>query len=70
MFHDICNNDRPFGGLTIMFGKKFHQIILVIVKGSRGQIVVASFQRSLLWDGICMLKLQQTMHFIETSLEN
>jgi ATP-dependent DNA helicase PIF1 len=70
MFHDICSNDRPFGALTIVFGKNFHQILLVIVKGSRGQTVATSFQRSLLWDGICMLRLQQTMHLVETSLEN
>jgi hypothetical protein len=70
MFCDICSIDKPFGGLFIVLVRDFHQIILVIIKGYKGQIVIPSFQRSLLCDGICMLRLQQTMHLVATSLEN
>jgi hypothetical protein len=34
--HDIRSNDKPFGGLTIVFGGDLCQKKIVIVKGSRG----------------------------------
>jgi hypothetical protein len=38
-FRDICNcTDKPFGGLSIVFGGDFQQILPVIPKGSRGQM--------------------------------
>ena len=36
---DIRNDKRPFGGLTIVFGGDWRQILPVIPRGSRGQIV-------------------------------
>ena len=45
-FQDIRHSDKPFGGLPIVFGGDFKQILPVIVKGSRAQIVGACFQRS------------------------
>jgi ATP-dependent DNA helicase PIF1 len=33
-FQDIRHSDKPFGGLTIVFGGDFKQILPVIVKGS------------------------------------
>jgi ATP-dependent DNA helicase PIF1 len=59
--HDICSNDKLFGSLVVVFGRDFHKKFLVIIKESKGQIVVAFLQRSLLWDGICILKLQQNI---------
>ena len=56
-FHDICNCDQPFGGLTVVFGGDFKQILPVVVKGSRAQIVGASLQRSVLWPSIEVLRL-------------
>ena len=38
---DIRNCDKPFGGLSVVFGGDFQQILPVIVKGSRLQIVGA-----------------------------
>jgi ATP-dependent exoDNAse (exonuclease V) alpha subunit len=58
---DIRNCDRPFGGLTVVFGGDFKQILPVIVKGSRGQIVGASLCRSRLWGSIEVLKLTENM---------
>ncbi len=68
ILHDIHRDDKPFGGLTIVFGGDFHKNFLVIVKGSKGQIITSSLQRSSLWHNI--LKLQQNMWLVGTSLEN
>jgi hypothetical protein len=43
---DICDSDMPFGGLTVVFGGDFQQILPVIVKGSRPEIVNASIRSS------------------------
>ena len=46
---DIRNCDAPFGGITVVFGGDFQQILPVIPRGSREQIVLASLKRSALW---------------------
>jgi hypothetical protein len=68
ILHDIHHDDRPFGRLTIVFGKDFHKKFLVIVKGSKGQFITPSLQRSSLWHNV--LKLQQNMCLLGASLEN
>ncbi len=50
-----------------MFGGDICQIILVIIKGSKGKKLATSFWRSFLWHGIGILKLQQNMHLAKTS---
>jgi hypothetical protein len=61
-FKDIRNcEDKPFGGLTVVFGGDFKQILPVIVKGSRPQIVGACIQRSQLWRSVKVLKLTENM---------
>jgi hypothetical protein len=42
---DLLNDPRPFGGITIVFGGDFQQILPVVPKGSREQIVNASIRR-------------------------
>jgi len=53
-----------------VFGRDFHQVILIIVKGFKGQIVVTSLCKSMLWQGVHLLKLQQNMRLATTSQEN
>lgn len=60
-FRDICNDDRPFGGRTVIFGGDFQQILPVVVRGSREDIVGACLQRSTLWEHIEILRLTQNM---------
>ncbi len=36
--HDIQSNDKPFGSFAVVFGGDFHQILLVIIKESKGQL--------------------------------
>ena len=54
-FQDIRGNDKPFGGIVVVFGGDFKQILPVIVKGSHAQIVGANLQHSHLWNSITVL---------------
>ncbi|WVZ82077.1 hypothetical protein U9M48_029383 [Paspalum notatum var. saurae] len=59
---DIMNaSDRPFGGKTVVFGGDFRQVLPVIRKGSRAQVVDASLRRSYLWESMRHLKLVRNM---------
>ncbi|WVZ75909.1 hypothetical protein U9M48_023928 [Paspalum notatum var. saurae] len=59
---DILNApDRPFGGKTVVFGGDFRQVLPVIRKGSRAQIVDTSLRRSYLWESMRHLKLVRNM---------
>jgi len=60
-FQDIRGNDKPFGGIVVVFGGDFKQILPVIVKGSCAQVVGANLQRSHLWHSITVLHLTQNM---------
>ena len=60
-FQDIRRSDKLFGGLPVVFGGDFKQILPVIVKGSRAQIVGACIQRSQLWRSVKILKLTENM---------
>ncbi|KAG5552623.1 hypothetical protein RHGRI_010644 [Rhododendron griersonianum] len=67
---DICDNTKPFGGITVILGGDFRQILPVIPKGVREQIVGASLRRSVLWDDIQILTLMVNMHLNNTNLAN
>jgi hypothetical protein len=54
-------HELPFGGKTIVFGGDFRQVLPVVRKGSRAQIVGASLRRSYLWDSMHHLKLVRNM---------
>jgi hypothetical protein len=43
------SSENPFGGMTVVLGADFHQILPVPPKGRRQNIVGASFKRSYLW---------------------
>jgi len=45
-FKDIRNDPRPFGGVVFCFCGDFRQILPVVPKGTRGQIVSACLKRS------------------------
>ena len=56
-FRDLRDCSKPFGGLTMIFGGDFQQILPVVTNGSRADIVNASFRNSYLWNDIIVLKL-------------
>ena len=51
----------PFGNKIIVFGGDFRQILPVIKKGTRSDIVKAAFNRSYLWDNVKIFKLKINM---------
>ena len=55
-------SDKPFGGLVVFFGGDFRQILPVVPKGSRQDIVHASICSSRrIWDSVKVLKLTKNM---------
>jgi ATP-dependent DNA helicase PIF1 len=60
-FQDLRNCPRPFGGVTMIMGGDFLQILPVVPNGSRADIVNASFRKSYIWNDIQVLKLRTNM---------
>ena len=48
-FRDITQVDEPFGGKVFVFGGDFRQVLPVIPRASRAEVVSASLSRSSLW---------------------
>src|SRR5271156_695035 len=61
--------DKPFGGITVLFGGDFHQTLPVIPRGTRQEIVSASICRSNLWSHVKVHYLKQNMR-LERSAES
>ncbi|XP_060210232.1 uncharacterized protein LOC132637101 [Lycium barbarum] len=55
------SSDKPFGGLTVVFGGDFCQILPVIPKGRRADIVDASLNSSYLWPFLRIYELKHNM---------
>ncbi|PWZ40047.1 ATP-dependent DNA helicase PIF1 [Zea mays] len=51
----------PFGGKTIVFSGDFRQVLPVVRKGSRAQVVASSLRMSYLWESMSHLKLVSNM---------
>ncbi|XP_052209285.1 uncharacterized protein LOC127812795 [Diospyros lotus] len=67
---DICDSEKPFGGITVVLGGDFRQILPVIPKGVREQIVNTSLRHSILWKHIHILTLDLNMLLNHEGLEN
>lgn len=52
---------QPFGGITVLLGGDFRQILPVIPRGSRYDIVSSSINRSYLWDYVRVHVLRKNM---------
>ncbi|CAH9113026.1 unnamed protein product [Cuscuta europaea] len=66
-FSPECDVVVPFGGKTIVFGGDFRQILPVIPKGTRQDIVQASLNSSYLWSYCRVLKLTRNMRLAHMS---
>ncbi|KAJ9554099.1 hypothetical protein OSB04_018144 [Centaurea solstitialis] len=56
-----CSEEKLFGGKVVVFGGDFRQILPVIPKGSRHDIVNSSLNSSYIWDHCTVLKLTINM---------
>lgn len=56
---DIMNINAPFGGKLMIMGGYFRQVLFVIEKGSRGQMISVCIVRSQLWATTKILHLRQ-----------
>ena len=54
---DLFNNDLPFGGILVIFGGDRRQLLPVVPRGSRAQIVHSCISRSYLWENIRTMTL-------------
>ena len=62
---DLLNTPHcSFGGITVVFGGDFQQILPVVRNGYRADIVFASLLPSQLWAGIEVRRLKQNMHLV------
>ncbi|KAL3651503.1 hypothetical protein CASFOL_004505 [Castilleja foliolosa] len=63
IMEDVCasNKDKPFGGKTVVFGGDFRQILPVVPKGTRQNIVNATINSSYLWKHCTVLRLTKNM---------
>lgn len=67
---DIQSCDKPFGGVTVVFGGDFQQILPVVWKGSQEQIVGQCIQRSRLWPDITVLHLKENKRLSSGTAED
>lgn len=58
---DFARGQMPFGGITVVLGGDFRQILPVITLGERSQIVSACITRSRLWHICKIFLLSQNM---------
>ncbi|KNZ73520.1 hypothetical protein J132_03284, partial [Termitomyces sp. J132] len=58
--------DVPFGGVTVVFGGDFRQMLPVIQQRLRQQMIAASLKRGRLWDQIQVYYLVPNMRLDQT----
>ena len=58
---DLQDNNKPFGGVTLLMGGDFQQTLPVIPKGSRQQVLDSTVTWSPLWNDIEIIHLHQNM---------
>ena len=69
-FTDINSVDKTFGGKAIVLGGDFRQILPVIAKGHREDIVDASVNRSYLWNFCKVFVLTQNMRLRQPNADS
>ncbi|GJV20163.1 ATP-dependent DNA helicase PIF1-like protein [Tanacetum coccineum] len=67
-YQDPDKHNKIFGGMTVLLGGDFKQILPVIPKGNRADIVQACINRSELWKHCKVLTLKQSMRVNEYNL--
>ncbi|XP_058746222.1 uncharacterized protein LOC131619101 [Vicia villosa] len=58
---DVCSNNAPFGGKVMIMGGDFRQVLPVVKKGTKAQMISACIVQSHLWAHTKILRLRQNM---------
>ena len=66
-YDNSAKRDQIFGGLTVLLGGDFRQILPVIPKGKRQEVVQACINRSHLWKSCKVFTLTRSMRVNEIS---
>ncbi|UYV82863.1 hypothetical protein LAZ67_22001131, partial [Cordylochernes scorpioides] len=61
LLKDIMHCDLAFGGKVVVLGGDFRQVLLVVPRASRAEIVAACIKQSKLWPLFVILRLTQNM---------
>ena len=67
-FRKIRNEDRPFGGVCVVFSGDWRQCLPIVHKGGKAQILNASLKYSYLWREIHVFKLNINMRLTSRTL--
>nr|CAD1820584.1 unnamed protein product [Ananas comosus var. bracteatus] len=68
-FSNPSSCEQPFGGKVVVFGGDFRQILPIIPKGTRQDIIFATINSSYLWSFVKILTLTKNMR-LETGSSN
>lgn len=60
-FQDVMDVKLPFGGKIMVFGGDFRQVLPVISRGTKAQLIQASIVKSSFWRQTKILRLRQNM---------
>ncbi|XP_074337218.1 ATP-dependent DNA helicase PIF1-like [Apium graveolens] len=69
---DKRREKKPFGGITVVFGGDYRQILPVIPKASRAEVVGSTLNKSNIWKfhQVFLLKQNMRLHAGNTEMEN
>jgi ATP-dependent DNA helicase PIF1 len=66
-YNGVDNSHKPFGGISVVLGGDFRQILPVVRKGGRQDILAATINASNLWMHCKVLKLTTNMRLCRSS---
>ena len=66
-FRDITQVDKPFGGKVFVFGGDFCQVLPVIPRASRAEVVSSCLSHSSLWRHMKVMKLSINMRLRQSN---
>ena len=67
---DLRNSNCPVGGCTILFFGDVRQILPVITRRTRADVVTASLKISYVWPHITKCELKTNMRIVSSSKDN